>query len=209
METSDTKLPFLDILILKTGRKITTDIFYKPTDTHTHTHTHQYLNFQSSHPSHTKRNIPYCMARRICAIVSDNTIREIRLNELKTYLTQQSYPEGLIKCGINKAKQLTFQELRTPKIKETDTKAIPFVSTHDPRLPNVFNTIKSNLPLLHQSELMKQLVQEGNLIYSRRQPKNLKKHLTRARFESQQNEFSIKSCGDSRCGVCGKKTIYI
>ena len=66
METSDTQLPFL-------GNQITTDIYYKSTDTH------QYLNFHSCHPSHTKRNIPYCMARRICAIVSDNHIRDLRL----------------------------------------------------------------------------------------------------------------------------------
>lgn len=71
METSDTQLPFLDILILKSGRH------YKSTDTH------QYLNCHSCHPSHTKRKIPYCMARRICAIVSDHNIREVRLKELK------------------------------------------------------------------------------------------------------------------------------
>ncbi|CAC5366368.1 unnamed protein product [Mytilus coruscus] len=79
------------------------------------TDTHQYLNFHSCHPSHTKRNIPYCMTRRICAIVSDNNIRAVRLNELKGYLTQQLYPEGLIESGIRKAKQLKPQELRTPK----------------------------------------------------------------------------------------------
>ncbi|CAC5381838.1 unnamed protein product [Mytilus coruscus] len=68
------------------------------------------------------------MARRICAIVSDNNIRDVRLNELKGYLTHQLYPEGLTESGIRKAKQLTLQELRTPKVKDTDEnlKKIPF-----------------------------------------------------------------------------------
>ncbi|XP_071152298.1 uncharacterized protein [Mytilus edulis] len=128
METSDTQLPFLDFLILKSGRHIKTDIYYKSTDAH------QYLNFHSCHPSHTKRNIPYCMARRICAIVTDHNIRGVRLKELKGHLTQQLYPDGLIESGIRKSKLLTLQELRTPKVKDTDEtlKKIPFVSTHDP-----------------------------------------------------------------------------
>ena len=151
------------------------------------------------------------MARRICAIVPDPNIREVRLKELKGYLTQQLYPEGLIESGIRKSKLLTLQELRTPKVKDTDEtlKKIPFVSTHDPCLPDVFNTIKSNLPILHESETMKKLIPEENLIYSRRQPKNLKKHLTRARIEPKVNDFEIKSCGDSRCGVCGQDTKYL
>ena len=88
-----------------------------------------------------------------------NNIREVRFNELKGYLAQQLYPKGLIESGIRKSKLLTVQELRTPKVKDTDEnlKKIPFVSTYGPYLPNVFNTIKSNLPILHESETMKTL----------------------------------------------------
>ena len=60
------------------------------------------------------------MARRIYAIVSDNNIREVRLKQLKGYLTQHLYPEGLIESGIRKSKLLTLQELRTPKVKNMD-----------------------------------------------------------------------------------------
>ena len=203
MESSQIELPFLDILIKKSGTKIITDIYYKQTDTH------QYLNFHSCHPSHTKRNIPYCMARRVCAIVSDNRLKELRLSELKIYLEQQFYPSKLIDNGIKRAKSLTITELRTPKEKREETETIPFVCTHDPKLPNVFSFMKSNLPLLHQSENMKLLVRKENLIYSRRQPKNLKKHLTRAKFDSVQETFSVKSCDDTRCGTCGKEYIYL
>ena len=47
MEESQHKISFLDILITHQGEKLSTDIFYKPTDTH------QYLHFASCHPRHT------------------------------------------------------------------------------------------------------------------------------------------------------------
>lgn len=67
---SEKELPYLDILVIKEGMKITTDLFYKKTDSH------QYLIFDSCHPSHTKRNIPFNMARRICIIVVDEERRK-------------------------------------------------------------------------------------------------------------------------------------
>ncbi|KAJ8318533.1 hypothetical protein KUTeg_003624 [Tegillarca granosa] len=58
-EINSNNIPFLDILVIKNGTEINTDIFYKSTDTH------QYLDFRSCHTAHTKRNIPYCLARKI------------------------------------------------------------------------------------------------------------------------------------------------
>ncbi|CAC5379815.1 Toll-like receptor 4 [Mytilus coruscus] len=48
MECNSNQLPFLDILIIKNGTNIETDIFYKPTDSK------QYLLFTSCHPKHTR-----------------------------------------------------------------------------------------------------------------------------------------------------------
>lgn len=81
LEKNSTEIPFLDVLVKKKNDKISTDIFYKSTDTH------QYLHFGSSHPRHIKRAIPYNLARRICTIVSDEETRNQRLNELKQFLT--------------------------------------------------------------------------------------------------------------------------
>ena len=85
IETSEKELPFLDILIIKQNNKISTDLFYKETDSH------QYLLFNSCHPSHTKRNIPFNLARRICSIVTNEELRTKRLIELTTYLQRQTY----------------------------------------------------------------------------------------------------------------------
>jgi hypothetical protein len=89
LESSDTKLLFLDVLVIKEGTTLSTDIYYKPTDTH------QYLHFGACHPHHTKTAIPYNLARRLCTIVSDQKTRDIRLKELRNYLLKQKYPERL------------------------------------------------------------------------------------------------------------------
>ena len=80
-ESSQTELPFLDILIKKgnTGTTIETDIYYKPTDSK------QYLLFNSCHPKHVRTNVPYNLARRICTIVSNEQTKLKRLNELKSW----------------------------------------------------------------------------------------------------------------------------
>ena len=97
MEQNTDKLPFLDILLHKKGNKLYTDIYYKVTDTH------QYLDFQSCHLKHTKNNIPYCLARKICTVVIKNDLREQRLNELKSFLRKQNYLDQIIEKGIEKA----------------------------------------------------------------------------------------------------------
>ena len=88
IEYDDERLPFLDILLIKSNTKISTDIFYKETDSK------QYLNFRSCHPKHTKTSIPYNLARRICTIVSDQRQRETRLSELRNSLQKAKLPRN-------------------------------------------------------------------------------------------------------------------
>ena len=196
IESSTTELPFLDILIIKKGDKITTDLYYKPTDTH------QYLSFKSCHPSHTKRNIPFNLARRICTIVSEKKLQEKRLCELKTFLKRQLYPEDLIDSAIRNALNFNINELRTTRDKqETKKENIPFVITYNPRNHNILSSAKRFFPILKQSPKMKNLVRESHIINSRRQAPNLKRLLTRAKFATSNSSY-VQKCGDPRCGTC-------
>ena len=149
MEFSFEKLPFLDILICKENTEIHTDIYYKGTDSH------QYLDFFSCHPRHVKQNIPYALARRICTIVTKDDIRNIRLGELETFLTNQNYPKKLINNGIEKAKKLTIEELRNPKKKsDNNNKTLPLVITHNPNNPQIVNMVRQSMNFLRHSKKM-------------------------------------------------------
>ena len=59
METSDTQLSFLDVMINKEGKKVFMDIHSKPADLK------KYVSFNSDHPKHCSKNITFSLARRI------------------------------------------------------------------------------------------------------------------------------------------------
>ena len=90
VETSCVELPFLDVMVKKEGTRLTSDIYYKPTDSF------QYLPYTSSHPRHTKNNTPYNLARRICMIIENREKREQCLHELKYILLSKKYREMLL-----------------------------------------------------------------------------------------------------------------
>ena len=58
MEKSQTRLPFLDIMINKSGTKIWMDIYNKPTDSK------RYAPFTSNHSGHYLTNIPFFLAKK-------------------------------------------------------------------------------------------------------------------------------------------------
>ena len=105
MQTSEYQLPFLDVMVIRINTSISTDIYFKSTDSK------QYLNFRSCHPTHTKVNIPFSLARRICTIVSDISVRNVRLKELASSLVDRKYPIQVVKTGFLQALQIPRSSL--------------------------------------------------------------------------------------------------
>lgn len=105
IEMNENELPLLDILVIKEGMKITTGLFYKNIDSH------QYLIFDSCHPSHTKRNIPFNMARQICFIVVYEEWRNTRLSELKFFfLPEKNILHNALNLQYVRRKKLELQK---------------------------------------------------------------------------------------------------
>ena len=128
IETSDTQLPFLDVMMNKEVKKVLMDIYSKPTNSK------RYVSFKSNHPKHCLKNIPSSLARRICMIAEKDSLKEIKLKELEAILLEQHYPEGIIKAAINKALKLPQNELRNVK-EQAKKKILPFISTFNPKNP--------------------------------------------------------------------------
>ena len=197
MELSKEQLPFLDIMIKKVNNQITTDIYQKPTDSK------QYLLFKSCHPKHIKLNIPYNLAKRICTIVSDKTTQDLRLQDLKRTLIERQYPPSLIDLGINKAKKLDPKTLKTPKQTTTSQlKTLLYISTHNPRNSEAYNTIIQNLPLLTSDPKMHDIIKTHKLIKCKKQHKSLKRLLTNAKLYKTTTKPEVKRCGRPNCGTC-------
>ena len=109
MEKSQTRLPFLDIMINKSGTKIWMDIYNTRTDSK------RYVPLTSNHPRHCLTNIPFSLTRRICTIVENENAKEKRFTEPKKTLLEQKYPRSLIEASILRAKEIPLEILRQPK----------------------------------------------------------------------------------------------
>ena len=193
---SMSNLPFLDVMVIKKGNTIETDIYHKATDTR------RYLPFNSCHPRHTKQNIPYCLARRVAMVVSDIQTRKNRLNELQQDLQKCGYPKTLTGNAIKKFQRVPSSSLRVVK-PQTNTKMITFVKTHNPANPNIFPVIRNALSIMDKSPKMSKLLAKTSIIQSCRQPKNLKRLLTRSKFqEKEDNLATVTKCGHANCSVC-------
>ena len=144
MEMDSKKLPFLDVLVIISNNKIITDIYKKPTDAI------QYVDFHSCHPQHTKINIPFSLARRVCTIVTDPLLKEKQLQELKQDLIKRNNPTNIIDSGIQRAKIIPQHLLRQTSNKNNNA-VIPLITTHNPNTPNVLGTVKAGLTILKSS----------------------------------------------------------
>ena len=196
-ETSCEELPFLDVMIRKDDTHLTTDIYYKPTDSF------QYLPYTSSHVRHTKNNIPYNLARRICMIVENQDIRKRRLYDLKQILLRKQYPAEIIDYGANKALTQTTEELRRVREQATENNLLCLVTTYNPNNPQVFQLVRKTLPMLNQNSSLKSIMSKTKVIHSQREPRNLKRMLTNSYFSSQKDtDPEVKICGTKQCGTC-------
>ena len=111
-EWSRESVTFLDTRITRDGYRLVTDLHTKPTDTH------HYLHRQSCHTSHCKTSIAYCQALRLQRICSKPTDYERHVEELKGYLVKRGYDGQLVQQQIDKATNITREELLTSQPKK-------------------------------------------------------------------------------------------
>ena len=150
MEFSDTEIPFLDILI-KQGNSgdnsgIWMDLYLKPTDTQ------QRLSHSTIHPKHCLKNIPFVMARRICSIVENNSLKNKHRRDLKENFRTYSYPKKVVEIGIQKALKIRQTELHQPKKIGSNNKKT-FISTFNPNNPKIFDLVKSGANTLVENNV--------------------------------------------------------
>ena len=77
MEKSQRRLPFVDIMINKSGTKVWMNVYNKRTDSK------RCAPFISNHLQHCLTNILFSLARTICAIVENENVKQNRFNKLK------------------------------------------------------------------------------------------------------------------------------
>ena len=193
------KLSFLDLMImLHTCGRIETDVFYKETNNH------DYLDFESHHPLHIKNNIPYNLAKRIIVFCSNIETETVRLKELEHWLLNCNYPLSVIKKGFHNAK--LQGPAPNPDAKEV---TLPFVTTYYSNYNSQNIAQRCNSLLKNsRSERINEVFSNHKTVLALRQPHNLLRQLTKAKFVSQNNEEANRSspglfkCNRGNCNLC-------
>ena len=166
---------FLDANVtLHPNNTISTDIYYKSTNSH------DYLHYDSFHPTHTKENIPYTLAKRIVVFVSDENLVEKRLSELRVWLRKCRYPNEVINKAFHNAK---LQGPAPEKPARENT--IPFISTYASNIDaqSTVNIFKALLTTF-KSEHLKDVFNNTRVVLGLRQPKSLLRQISKAKFVS-------------------------
>ena len=98
-EYSLDKVNFLDVKVIRSGNKLLTDLYIKPTNTN------QYLEFSSCHVRYTKKFIPYSQALRFNRICSENMLFDNRCNQFECWLKDRGYNEKVNRQQILKVRK--------------------------------------------------------------------------------------------------------
>ena len=148
LDNDNNSIAFLDVLVIIKDNQTITDLYSKKTDTF------NYVPFNSSHPRHTLRNIPFSLARRIRGIVSDPNLQSARMEEMKRRLIQKKYPGRLINEAIRRACNLSRGNIINPPPKTTsdDTGEIYFVSTYNPVVKDPIVEIRNAVNVYNASQ---------------------------------------------------------
>ncbi|XP_076466231.1 uncharacterized protein LOC143297695 [Babylonia areolata] len=130
--TSETSLPFLDILIKLQGGFLSTDFFSKPTDAHA------YLPATSCHPKHVIRNIPQGEFLRLQRLCSDDDCFRERARTMEAWFTRRGHHPRQVREAKDKARLIPRREALRYKTKNSLDRT-PFVVSHhllnSPSLP--------------------------------------------------------------------------
>ena len=203
-EISEEKLNFLDVTVKVENQSLVTDLYTKPTDRNT------YLPYNSAHPRHCMKGLPYgqfLRIRRICSKEED-FIRHAAKKAAQ--LIQKGYPkEDLLESLLKSHNRDRGMLLKPPVVEDTkDEKVDVFLTTtYNKTFPGLRNQVESTWDLLGRSSTTRH-ISETNLKVSYRRPKNLRDHLVRSKLPKLDDQCQTKDsgprtkCENAKCRYC-------
>jgi hypothetical protein len=107
---TDSKLPFLDVLVCHGPTGIYTTVYRKPT------HTDRYLQFDSCHPIQHKAAVVDTLVHRALTIPSSDLLRDCELSHVRRSLVSNGYPARFVSSRVtivkNRISKSQFSDVR-------------------------------------------------------------------------------------------------
>ena len=185
MDAIRKKSHYLDVFMEIVNREVIFDVYHKPTNSF------GYLKYSSCHPPHTINNIALSLAKRIVRIVSHNS--EQRIEEMKNHLMQRDHPEDVINTALSR--------LYAPSQRDGTKEKIVYISTFNPH-HSVNRDLVRNCVKRTRHHKIRQVFGDTDIIMAYKQPDNLRKILTRAKFERVPRVVFRKPPGLYPCRSC-------
>ena len=185
---------FLSILLhLDNEGHVWTNVHYKETNAF------DYLSWDSHHPSHTKENIPYCLAKRILVMTTKEDDIETNLKHLKMCLTERGYPEEVIERGFHNARLQGPANLKEEKI-------VPLVSTYFSNYTNS-SVVEVTRQLISRTKdvRLNKAFSNVKFIEAFKQPPNLLRQISHSAFKSNNTKpkkNGLFKCNRPNCKLC-------
>lgn len=196
MRWNKERIEFLDTWVEICDGKLETDLYTKPTDRHL------YVQAASSHPSNTKRAIPYGLGIRIKRICSREQDYVKHRDELKKQLRKRGYSSKFLEKQLSKVDKLKREDLLRykEKVKKNDER-VPMVLTYSRQLPDIHRIVYKHLPVLHRSERLKKAFEQAPLVAFRRD-RNIGDILVHGKLNRTIPQYNRDKCDDEDCSVC-------
>ena len=204
-EISTENISFLDTTVqLTEDRKLYTSLFSKPTDAH------NYLLYNSSHPKHLTRSLPYSQflrLRRICYFLNDFDKHAIQIGH---HFLRRGYPEDLITEALIRVRRTERSSLL--KERTIDQTGSTFdntylVTTYNPDSTPLRDIVTSNWNILGRTANTEGVYTHPPTFGYRRN-KSLRDLLVRAKIPTAPTDDETKSARSKARQCIAKKCRY-
>jgi len=95
----------------------------------------QYLPFNSNHPAHIFKSLPYSQGLRIIRLCSIDSDKELKLRELMSEFLKCGYPDSILNQCLHKLKNVSRKSALTPKTHLL----LSNLSIHTPHILSLFD----------------------------------------------------------------------
>jgi hypothetical protein len=170
---------FLDTTVkIDHNRHVYTDLYCKPTDSH------NYLLYESSHPDHLKKSLPYSQllrVRRICTNLTDFDKNAIIIAK---HFIRRHYPVEIVEEALIKARRADRKQLLQPaevEAKETGDRRFFLITHYHPEVSPLKDIIKKTWPILGRSVTTENTYNK-RIIHGNRRTENLRDILVHAKL---------------------------
>jgi hypothetical protein len=189
MEMSKDEIHFLDTTIYKSGNKLSSKLYVKPTDAHL------YLRFDSCHPRNCINSIPYSQITRLKRIHTDPVEASQAMNTMIDHFAERRYPRPFLKRTKEKVLNNPVQIQNKPEDN------LVFITGYYPTLTNLKEIWNRNINILKQHPDTA-FLSEINFMVAYRRPRNIKDVLVKTDLQMIKIQQGSYPCRKLKCLTC-------